>query len=399
MPDLKATISQLRVYIEAEGFKGYDPYDTLNSVLPFRLFGTYAAAVATQVQKRNPLNIRPLIGIRKDYNPKGLGLLLYGYVVLQQTEPNADYSAQMKKLFGLIRDCATTGYSGVCWGYNFGWASPGKYLPPYTPTGVVTSFVMKGLLAYYRLAPSEDTLRLLESASQFLRNDLPVTTDATGRCISYSPVKRDVCYNASLLAAEALAGLYSVNRNEDLRKEAVEAATFVLARQQEDGRWNYSFDEKEGKERAQIDFHQGYVIDSLSAIRKYTGAEIPGIGEAVRKGLAFYREKQFVPDGRGVYRYPEMYPVDIHNQAQGILTMVRHADPANVNDPNMAFAKVIARWTIENMFDEKKGYFYYRKYRTFTHKIPYMRWSNAWMLVALTELFSVGGSQSAVGSL
>ena len=33
-------------------------------------------------------------------------------------------------------------------------------------------------------------------------------------------------------------------------------------------------------------------------------------------------------------------------------------------------------WTIENMQDER-GFFYFQKNRTFTSRIPYMRWSQA----------------------
>jgi len=47
----------------------------------------------------------------------------------------------------------------------------------------------------------------------------------------------------------------------------------------------------------------------------------------------------------------------------------------------------IAKWTIDNIQDEK-GYFYYQRYRFFTNKIPYMRWSQAWMFYAITEYMS-----------
>jgi len=33
----------------------------------------------------------------------------------------------------------------------------------------------------------------------------------------------------------------------------------------------------------------------------------------------------------------------------------------------------------------KKGYFYYQKHRFYTNKISYMRWSQAWMLLAISR--------------
>ena len=44
----------------------------------------------------------------------------------------------------------------------------------------------------------------------------------------------------------------------------------------------------------------------------------------------------------------------------------------------------VLSWTIEHMC-AKKGYFYYQKRKLFTIKIPYMRWSQAWMFYALSE--------------
>lgn len=47
----------------------------------------------------------------------------------------------------------------------------------------------------------------------------------------------------------------------------------------------------------------------------------------------------------------------------------------------------IAKWAINNMQDNK-GYFYYQKTRWYTNKIPYMRWSQAWMFYALAQFLS-----------
>ncbi|MCH7720309.1 MAG: hypothetical protein IH988_04885 [Planctomycetes bacterium] len=48
--------------------------------------------------------------------------------------------------------------------------------------------------------------------------------------------------------------------------------------------------------------------------------------------------------------------------------------------------KTIADWTIDSLQDSDEGFFYYRKYRHFRNKTSYMRWGQAWMLLALTTL-------------
>ena len=38
------------------------------------------------------------------------------------------------------------------------------------------------------------------------------------------------------------------------------------------------------------------------------------------------------------------------------------------------------------MWDERGGYFYCQKHPRYTVKIPYMRWAQAWMLLALATV-------------
>ena len=73
--DYNNSFKKLEDYIIRENYKGYDPYDTLTSYIPFKILGKWPSAIATQIQKRNPVNIRPLLGIRKGINPKAFGLI------------------------------------------------------------------------------------------------------------------------------------------------------------------------------------------------------------------------------------------------------------------------------------------------------------------------------------
>jgi hypothetical protein len=45
-------------------------------------------------------------------------------------------------------------------------------------------------------------------------------------------------------------------------------------------------------------------------------------------------------------------------------------------------ADKVLRWALTNMWDER-GFFYYRVLRAMTIRTSYMRWSQAWMLLAL----------------
>ena len=184
-----------------------------------------------------------------------------------------------------------------------------------------------------------------------------------------------------MLGAELYARLYFITKEEKYKELAQQMTNFTIAYQKEDGRWNYSIDIETGKERTQIDFHQGYVLDSIHYVNKYCG-ENEAYTKAITIGVSYYFKYQFKPNGQSIFRVPNEYPVEIHNQAQGIITLTRLA---YLSDEYANFAKVIAEWTVDNM-QSKKGYFYYKKYPLYTIKTPFMRWSQAWMFLALTEL-------------
>jgi hypothetical protein len=382
--ELEKAFEKLRKYVEKEEFKGYDPYDTLTSRIKFKSFGKWAPIIATQIQKRNLLNIRGLLGIKKDYNPKAIGLFLYAYSLLQKHDPAKDYSRQLTFLFNYLKDNSSKGFSGYCWGYNFDWASPKKYVKAFSPNVVVTAFVAKGIFQYYELTRNEEALIILKSISEFILRDLPKTENREGMCFSYTTQEADCCYNASLLAAGVLARIFFLTKNKIYKEYSLKAVDYVVAKQHSDGLWNYSLDLKTGVERKQIDFHQGYVIDSICDVIRYCEINTPKYNNAVEKGVSYYKKQQFFESGQSKWRLPKNYPVEIHNQSQGIITF----NKMGKHNEYLTFAKTIAGWTIENMQD-KKGFFYYRKLRFATNKISYMRWSQAWMFVALAELLTL----------
>ena len=106
---------------------------------------------------------------------------------------------------------------------------------------------------------------------------------------------------------------------------------------------------------------------------------------ALEKGFKYYKENFFLKDGTPKYYHNKIYPIDIHSVAQSIVTFVKLRD---LSGDNINQALKIAQWGIKNMQD-KKGFFYFQKHKYFTNKIPYIRWSQAWMAYALSTLIQV----------
>lgn len=194
---------------------------------------------------------------------------------------------------------------------------------------------------------------------------------------------KDCCYNASLLASEILAKADFVNNTSIWRQKVEWAINFVLSRQKEDGVWYYSYDPETGVERKQVDFHQGFIIVSLHNLTNLYDLG-NHIIQALKKGTDYYYRFQFMRNGRSLWRLPEKWPTDIHHQSQGIITFSRLKE---FNNGYLPFANMIAEWTIRKM-QSYQGFFYYRKNQVGVNKIPYMRWSQGWMALALAELLN-----------
>lgn len=380
MDKIISACSKLENYLKNNDHQGYDPYDTLLSPFPFQMFGKWGPLLAIQFQKRNPLNIRPLIGIKKEYNPKAMGLFLSAYSILYKITNKKAYLEKAEFFFNWLQNNYSKGYSGICWGYNFPWASSIKFTDSYVPSSVVTGFVIKGVYEYFKITQNDLAVELINSAANFVNNDLAWTTDETGICISYTPIVKDICFNASLLGAEILAINSLLSGDVKAGADAARVVDFVVSRQKQNGVWAYSLDQITGKERMQIDFHQGYVLQSIYKIMNYLRIINKDWEQALISGLNYYYSHQFIPhEGRSLWRLPKAYPVDIHNQSQGIITFI---ELEKYHPLARELAQRIAEWTIDNMQDVK-GFFYYQKHKNYINKISYIRWSQAWMFLAL----------------
>jgi len=179
-----------------------------------------------------------------------------------------------------------------------------------------------------------------------------------------------------MLGAEHFARMYSIFGDDFSKDLAYKATNFMIEHQMDNGAWPYSLNEN-GDARMQIDFHQGFVICSLSEVIEHLKEVPKEWDQAQKQGVDFYKKEQFTEDGRSKWRWPKEWPTDIHHQAQGVITFSRIGD--------VGFAEVIADWTIDNM-QGTDGAFYYRVHRWGTDRTRYMRWGQAWMALALAEL-------------
>lgn len=396
MDDIVKAFCELKGYCEKESFKGWDPYDGLNSkifqAMPLLKCSALCRLVVIQGFKRCPFNLRRLALVPKEYNAKGIGLFLSGYcnlyyIVLKHPEcsdklgTKEEIIARIEELADLLISLQSKGYSGACWGYNFDWQARRLFLfPKYTPTVVATNFCATALMDAYEITNNRKYLDVALSAADFVLKDLHRTPYNDGFLFSYSPLKgNDTVFNASLLGSRLLSYCYHYTHKEEYRELAAKSISACCSGQRSDGAWVYGMLPVQNWVDS---FHTGYNLDALIAYQDMTGDR--SFENYIEKGFDYYIRHFFLSDGTPMYYDNRMYPIDIHCPGQLFVTLSR----LRKFDENRGLAEKVLRWTIQRMQD-KKGFFYYQLKPGISSKIPYMRWSNAFMFNALSHYLLV----------
>lgn len=365
-------------YIESENYRGYDPYDALTSSffkLPVLNNNKLIRFGFQQLVKRSPVDLRPLLFIRKGYNPVTLGLCIQGYTNLGEAGilNKKEVVEKCDFLLSELEKMTSKGFHGACWGYDFPWESRSARIPAFTPTIVATGFITNALFLYYQFSNNQKAFDLCHSACSFILKDIHRTVDSdTSFCFSYSPGDKYRVLNASMKGVRTLSQVYSVTKEDDLILVAQKAVQFVIKNQQQDGSWKYAA----GKTAEWIDnYHTGYVLDCLDEYIKHSGDQ--EWKTHLSRGFEYYLNNFFEDGYKPKFYNTSRFPLDCTSSGQSILTLCRFGE--------IERALKVANFTISEM-QNKHGYFYFRKYRYFTEKHSFMRWSNSWMFAGLSDL-------------
>jgi len=438
---LKTVTLKLLDYCRANDWAGYDPYDALNSKifksLPFLDFRLFRLGL-TQALKRSPVNFRSLLRIPKTENPKAIALFLMAFLKLKKLGllENEDLITLMtQKLINLRSPITPINPSNLsremgslfhrapinpdnpsnpsnpnnpsnpsnpywCWGYSFPWQTRTILVHRGTPNLVCTSFVANALLDAYEqgcepkmsyasskagLQPSTfDTscLHVAISAAEYILNELYWADDDSGACFSYPlPSSRARVHNANFLGAALLCRVYKRTAEKKFLEPALKVARYSAAKQHDDGSWDYG---EAPTQRWADNFHTGYNLCALRAISEY--AETLEFEANIRRGFEFYRKYFFREDSAPKYFHNRTFPLDVHSVAQSIITLLTFKD---LDEGSVKTALSTFDWAMMNMWGER-GHFYYQVFPFLKNKISYMRWSQAWMLLALATLLGAG---------
>lgn len=356
-----------------ERFSGWDPYDALASPgLHALARGPLARRAAIQALKRAPVNPRPLLGVPPMAHTKGLALCASATTVLARHSRSA---VHRQLALDLARRVAAkrivTGHR-VGWGYDFDVQTRWGFYPREEPNAIVTAFAADALshVAEEHVTPEFD--ELLDGVVRFAMDDLLTATPGGDRFFAYHRGSKTPIHNASLRIAGVVARRAAAG--SDAWEAAETAVGAALSRQRPDGSWAYG----ESRRLGWVDgYHTAYVLESLH--RWAAQPTTLPILSALRRGLDFYLRHLFDADGAPRATTTRRWPIDVHAASSAVWVL---AQLAPLHERALPTAGSTLDWTLTNLRrpDGRFGFQVHRRHRKMT---PYVRWSDAHMLLAL----------------
>jgi len=381
--ELKLLSEELLCSLREQGYAGFDPFDGLNSRL-FNFFqlqrSSFLRLAWLQVHKRLPINLRPLALVARKRNPKGIALFILGLVndFKRTKEPSLlDEIASLCDWL-LTQKQDVNKWGGACWGYHFPWQAKAFYVPEGKPNVITTVYCSRALQEASKLALiNSDKYRGFSlSSGEFIYKSL-FSKDSQGLpYIAYIPDEKAFVHNASLWGAAWL--LFS--GKELKKKEWISAAMEVVDRsvsaQGDGGEWVYG----SLPHHQFIDgFHTGYNLEAIKFVSKTL--QTREYDACLDQGLRYYKENMIGPNGEPYYYNTKPYPYDVHSSSQIVLTLLRVGGTRE----DIALAAKVIDWTVQHMYLPKEKRFLYQINRLYKNKVNYVRWTQAWACLMLSE--------------
>ncbi|WP_350587244.1 aspartate-semialdehyde dehydrogenase [Pseudoalteromonas sp. 3-MNA-CIBAN-0064] len=355
-------------------FAGQDPFDGLNSKL-FELFPRFKKGIVglawIQLHKRLAINLRPLCGVPKKRNPKGIALFILGLLQDYQATNEKIYLDEAIKLADwlLTQQSDKALWQHSCWGYHFDWNARAFYVPKGKPNVITTIYVAQALYALSEVTSDEKYSDPALDSAHFIVKTLYKENESR-QFFGYIPGETAFVHNASLWGAAWVAKVATLTGNEQYKQLALNAARQSIKEQGSDGSWVYGA----LHHHQFIDgFHTGYNLEALSLLSDVL--QTNEFEKTIKLGLQYYKKHLFEEDGTAKYYNNNRYPLDMHSVSQAVFTLLKVGK--TLDDFTMA-EKIINR-AIQTLYMPKNQRFIYQKNKYFTNKVDYVRWTQAWV--------------------
>lgn len=369
-------------YVKKNNYEGNDLFDGLNSILfknTFLYKSRFFRLALIQFCKLSPINFRKIFLVPKGFNPKAGALFLLGNLNMFKVTSDEKYKIEAEKLFQRLKDCSVKREKGLAWGYNFDWQARAFFVPTGTPNMVTSVYVGKTLLRYNQFFGNSEALSLAKQILEFILNEMIIFETDNSLCFRYIPQENAHVHNANLLAASFLSEINNYLNSNEVKNKIIKSVNFSLSDIKENGAWAYG---TKSFHRWVDNFHTAFNIESLIEIQ--ANLDINDYNEVLKKVIKYYLNNLFTENGTPKYYDNEVFPIDIHVLAEVLIVLEKIEKLSSNTD--LAKINIIREKTLNLIFQfqDKRGFFYFRKNKHFWNKISYIRWAQAWMFYALS---------------
>lgn len=378
-------------WLEKVGYASHDPYDVWGT-----RYGCWARKIYYQRGKIGLPLVAPLLLIdtviprfprrflKKCRYATADAQLILAFLNLDQVRSDENWLNKAKVLGDEVLAYSIPGYSGYCWGYPFDWQNNKGMWPKNTPFITCTPYCFEAYLKLFEVTKEDRYFEIVQSIAEFIFNDLHDVPDGDDAAAgSYSPIDRSMVVNATAYRAWVLLEAGTRFNRPDFREAALRHVRFILKHQAEDGSWLYAVGNN--AEKFIDHFHTCFVLKNLFKLNRELDS--PEVRESIEKGYRYYREHLF--DAAGNPKYFAIEPrfqltrLELYNFAEAITLGALLGDEI---PESMEMAEDLAKRII-NEHQLGEGYFVTRVFRGgFKHTTPFLRWPQAQLFLALTNL-------------
>ena len=384
------SLQKLIKWLEGKNWKGYDPYDIkgLKFIISITALGNrnkffaIFREVIFELLYTFPVFFRKFLGVKPKVNAKAMGLFAKSFIDLYKLTENEEYKYKADECLKWLLENKKETNTGYGWGYPFNWQSA-KFIPAFTPNGIVTTSVGDAFWTYYKMTGEKIYLKYCIKIAGFLYS-LPKDIINNNICFSYTPLFTNHVHNLNLFVAEFLIKIGIETGNQEWITAGNSAVSYTLADQRNNGSFDYN-GPPEKPQNLVDNYHTGFVLRMLHSVWLLTQRD--DVYESLSKCYTHYISNFFEDNELPKFTPERKYRIDIHSSAESVNCL----SELSVTFPDaIDLAQNILLWTIKNLQD-KNGYFYYGIFKSrftgfpYVSKIAYIRWSQAWMLKAITN--------------
>lgn len=362
----------------------YDPYDGLNTPLSGIFFrNKFLERIWQQSIRLAPVNIRPVIGVKRKIHTKEVSDLLTASSILYRKFNEEKHYANAGKYFLLLKELAIKKNKGVAWGLRFKFTTRFIQADEVTPNLFNTVNALNSLLDFYLLSKEKSSDEvcgqvefLIQQGLNYIFYDLGFSENDNEVTWNYWENLEAKIFNVNALMVGLLSRCQNIFNSNGYDVLINKTINFLKNNQNENGSWYYSND---GKGNFIDGFHSGYILEALSV------ASLNGFvfeKEFFEKGAMFFLKNFFTEDYLPKYFHDKLYPLDGQNFAQAVQTLF-YLNKLNYVEKDFLH-KVFEN--ADKMLWNNKGYYNYMKSKYFFYKMPMDRWVNAPMYLALSYI-------------